>query len=233
METWAAIAILGGVVAMDTTSGPQMMISEPLVSSALIGFLFGDPIAGIAIGVVFQLLWLDYMPLGAVRFTDHNMASLIATASLLSAEKWYGMGGGMVRAGVIPAFLFGILVGWLGLQVTSALWRWNDRRSVALLAKAREGTFSGVVRVHSMGLGAAFLKGVAMTVLFVPVGMELCGLVRHVPAEVRNAFALGSIMIFGTVAASAVHFFWVNERARRPLALGAIGGIVWLIAALR
>ncbi len=233
MEAWAAVAILGGFVAMDTTSGPQIMVSEPLVSSALIGFLFGDPVAGIAIGMLFQLLWLDYMPLGAVRFTDHNMASLIATASLLAAEKCYGMDGGMVRAGVIPAILFGVLVGWFGLQVTSAIWRWNDRRGEVLLAKAHEGSISGVGWAQATGLGAVFLKGVVMTVLFVPAGMVLCGLVRYAPGTVRDAFALGSIMIFGTVAASAANFFWVNERARRPLALGAIGGIVWLIAALR
>ncbi len=230
MEVWAAVALLGGFVAMDTTNGPQVMVSEPIVSSAIIGFLFGDPAAGIAIGVLFQLLWFDYMPLGAVRFTDHNMASLIATASLLAAEKWYGMTGGLIRAGIIPAILFGVLVGWLGLQATSALWRWNDHRGETLVAKVRDGVFSGIVSAQITGLGAAFLKGVVMTVLFVPAGMAICGLIRHAPSVMLDALALGSVLIFGTVAASAAHFFWVNERARRPLALGAIGGIVWLIA---
>jgi mannose PTS system EIIC component len=228
MELWAVLALIGGIVSMDTTSGPQVMISEPLVSCTLVGLLFGMPATGLLLGIVFQLQWFDYMPLGAVRFTDHNMAAFIATASLLMAGTVYGTGGHFLQKGVIPAILFGVFVGYLGLQTTAYIWRRNDRVGEHLVKAIQDGRTSDVVRVHLMGIGMPFLKGVLMTILFIPAGTFVCGLVRHIPARLDDAFTLGSLMIFGTVAASAIHFHWLNAGKRRALLIGSIGGAAFL-----
>ena len=222
------LALIGGVVSMDATSGPQVMVSEPLVSCTLLGLLFGAPQTGILLGVLFQLLWLDYMPLGAVRFTDHNMAAFIATASLLKAWSAYGVGEDALRAGIIPAVLFGVLVGYLGLQATGYIWRRNDRVGDELVRKIQDGGTPGVAAAHLAGIGVFFLKGALMTLLFVPAGAVVCGLVSRLPAAWIEALGDGSLMIFGTVAASAVHFHWLNRGKRRTLLVGSLGGFICL-----
>lgn len=228
MELWAVLVLIGGVVSMDNTSGPQVMVSEPLVSCALVGLLFGMPQTGLLLGVLFQLLWLDYMPLGAVRFTDHNMAAFIATASLLMAGRAYGIGEGALRAGIIPAVLFGVLVGYLGLQATGYIWRRNDRLGDRLARRIQDGGTPGIVAAHLSGIGASFFKGALMSLLFVPAGTFVCGHICRLPAVWNSALTLGSLMIFGTVAASAMHFHWLNEGKRRTLLIGSLGGFVWL-----
>ena len=90
MEVAAALIFVAGMVAMDTSSGPQCLISEPVVSCTILGILFGVPETGLKMGVLFQLLWLGYMPLGAARLADGNMGSFIAVASLISASVIYG-----------------------------------------------------------------------------------------------------------------------------------------------
>jgi mannose PTS system EIIC component len=232
MEFWAVLVFIGGIVSMDTTSGPQVMVSEPLVSCTLLGILFGMPATGLLLGILFQLLWLDYMPLGAVRFTDHNMAAFIATASLLMVGKVYGVREEALRAGIIPAVLFGVLVGYLGLQATGYIWRRNDRVGDDLVREGLAGRAPRVVRAHLSGIGIAFLKGALMTVLFVPAGAAFCSLACHLPSGLRGALANGALMIFGTVAASAIHFHWLNAGKRRPLVIGSIGGFLWLCLAL-
>ncbi len=228
MELWLLLILLGGVVSMDTTSGPQVMVSEPLVSCTILGLLFGMPVEGVLIGILFQLLWLGYMPLGAVRFTDHIMAAFIATASLLYAAHLYGLSGEQVQAGFLPAMLFGVLVGSAGLHLTDFIRDRNGGLSENLQARFERGEMPGVGWWHLAGMAFTFLKGAAMAVVFVPVGAFLCGLTRHLTGTWDHALALGSLIILGAVAAPAVHFYWLGGK-HRYLLYGSVGGVLWFL----
>ena len=41
MEHLLTVAVIAGIVAMVTTNGPQMLLSDPLVSGSVLGILFG------------------------------------------------------------------------------------------------------------------------------------------------------------------------------------------------
>ncbi len=231
MDFWPVVILLGGIVSMDTTAGPQVMVSEPLVSCTLLGVVFGMPETGVLLGILFQLLWLGYMPLGAVRFTDHDMAAFVATASLLAAVRVFGMDARMARAAVLPAMLFGILVGAVGLRLTDYLRQWNGNLSDRVMEEFESGGVTNIGRWHLLGMGMMFLKGAGMTILFVPAGVVTCGLVRFLPFGVQQALMGGSLVILGAVSASALHFYWQNGK-RRYLLLGALGGVAWFFMAL-
>ncbi|MDP2981982.1 MAG: PTS sugar transporter subunit IIC [Candidatus Latescibacter sp.] len=228
METFLLLLLLGGIVSMDTTSGPQVMVSEPLVSCSLLGILLGMPVIGLLMGIVFQLLWFDYMPLGAVRLTDNNMASFISTASLLTAAKVYGFDNTIVRAALLPAMLFGIAVGFSGLYMTVFIRKRNGMRSEEIVSGLERGERPSLGMKHVFGIGTCFLKGVLMALVFVPVGAYLCGLVRHLPFKAVHVLVVGSYIIWGTVAASALHFYWQYNKKRYFL-IGSIGGFLWLL----
>ena len=86
MELFPVILILAGIVAMDTTAGPQLMISEPIVACTVLGLLLGRPELGIMLGILFQFLWLAYLPLGGSGFTDNNMAAFTAVYHELTGD---------------------------------------------------------------------------------------------------------------------------------------------------
>jgi mannose/fructose/N-acetylgalactosamine-specific phosphotransferase system component IIC len=231
MELWPVLIILGGIVSADTTAGPQVMISEPLVSCTLLGLLFGQPGTGVLLGILFQLLWLGYLPLGAVRFTDHDMAAFIATASLLAAVKVYRLGENSTGAAILPAMLYGIIIGSVGLRLTDLIRRRSSILTEQMISLIESGRKANIAFWHFKGMGATFLKGAGMALVFVPAGVFVCGLVRYLPQTGVRALETGSLLILGAVSASALCFYWV-EGKRRYILLGSLGGVVWFFTAL-
>ena len=74
------IALIGGLIGLDRTAVGQFMISQPIVAAPLTGWMLGDPIAGIIIGVVLELIWVLDMPIGAFVPADATISAVSATA---------------------------------------------------------------------------------------------------------------------------------------------------------
>jgi len=228
MEMYLVLLLLAGIVAMDTTSGPQILISEPVVSCSAVGILFNNPETGLMLGILFQLLWLGYLPLGGFAFTDNNMAACISTASLFSAAKFFGLEGNTLKAAFIPVMLFGIIISIVGLHIRNIERRMNDKRSDILLSSLERGEKVSVKCGLFKGISTSFLKGVLMTVIFVPIGTIMCGIVRYLPSSFINSMSLASLIIWGTVSASAVLFYRTKGKSIF-LMLGSIGGFLWIL----
>jgi len=228
MEIYLVLFLLAGIVAMDTTSGPQILISEPLVSCSALGLLFGNPEIGLMLGILFQLLWLGYLPLGGFAFTDNNMAACISTASLFSASKFFGLEGNTLKAAFIPVMLFGIIISIVGLHIRNIERRMNDKRSDILLSSLERSEKVSVKRELFAGIGTSFFKGVLMAVIFVPIGTMICGIVVYLPSSFIYSMSLASLIIWGTVSASAVLFYSTKGKSV-SLILGTIGGFLWIL----
>ena len=228
METYIILLVLAGVIAMDTTSGPQFLISEPVVSCVVLGMLFHRPEFGLWLGILFQLLWLGYLPLGAARLTDGNMAAFIATASLLSAQRLFAIDDVLVKAAVIPALFYGIAVGAVGLYLTKFVRKTNGMRNDVLRSRFETGEDASLAKAHLAGIGSSFLRGVVMALVLVPGGTVLLGCIRFLSAQMAIIMSTASLLIWGAVSASAVLFFWRRERSRY-FVLGSLGGLVWIL----
>ena len=228
MEMYAVILIAAGLIAMDTTGGPQILISEPVVSCSMLGLLFGKPELGIGTGVLFQLLWLGYMPLGATRLIDGNMAAFISTAGLFSASRIFGLDVGLIKAAIIPAMLFGVVTGIFGLHATQAVRRINGRRNESLRLQLIAGDTDSVAKTHVAGICLSFIRGVLMALVLVPVGAFLFGSLRFLPQQAADIMSHASLFVWGVVSASAIVFFKLKEK-RRYIVLGSIGGLLWTL----
>ena len=228
METYLVLILLAGIVAMDTTSGPQLLISEPIISCLVIGMLFGKPQAGLMLGMFFQLLWLGYMPLGAVSFIDGNMAAFISTTSLFTAEKVFEFTETLSKAAVIPAMFYGVFVGFSGLYLTGIIRRRNSRRSEILLLQLETGEIPSIARWHFVGVGLSFLRGVAMAIVLVPIGTLLFGLLLYFPVILVKGMYLASSIIWGSVAASSIMLYIIKGK-KTALIMGFLGGFLWIL----
>lgn len=81
MTTWITVALMGGLVGLDTTSFPQVMISRPLVAGTLTGAILGQPMAGLAIGFVMEAFSLLTLPVGAARYPESGTATVAAVGA--------------------------------------------------------------------------------------------------------------------------------------------------------
>jgi len=227
MLTYLLLLLLAGIVATDTTSGPQMLFSEPLVSCSLGGVIIGDPAIGIEIGMMFQLLWIGYMPLGAVRFTDSNMGAIISLASLYTAGDLFSLAGSEYRAAVIPALIVGIAAGLAGSRFRHRVRRFNNRVSETLLSKVERGETPSVTPWHLAGIGASFFRGTLMAVVFIPLGAAACAFTVALPDRVVTGMAWSVPLVWGIACASTV-FFSAMKGHKTALATGLAVGVAWV-----
>jgi len=89
MITEAIVAgAVGGVLWLDRFQIFQVMISRPMVSAPLVGWASGDLSAGLASGLLFEMLWLRRPPVGGFISPDVTLASIAtcAVTALVRAE---------------------------------------------------------------------------------------------------------------------------------------------------
>ncbi len=231
MCIYLLLILLGGIVALDTTAGPQILISEPIVSCTLLGILFSYPGTGVLIGILYQLLWLGYLPLGGTAFTDNNLAAFVSTASYFTARNVFNLSGAAERAALIPMMLIAAAVGYLGLRLHVYEQRINGKRNDMCLKRFEDGGTLSVGRLHGAGIATAYAKGALVTAVTVPPGMLFCGAVTALPSWGFEGISHASAVITGLAAASAILFYRLKDK-NVSLIFGALCGCIWILLVL-
>jgi len=146
------LAIMAGIVAVDTTAAFQLMISQPVVAATLAGLVVGEPASGLMVGLTLQLVWTGVLPVGGAGFPDAGVAAVVGagTAGLLARSGQPA--GWTVASGLVLA----LVVGMVGKLVVARL----RRKNVALADRAREAVVSGdigaVRRIVLRAIGLRF-----------------------------------------------------------------------------
>ncbi len=74
-------ATIGGLLWLDRYQFGQLMVSRPIVVGPVIGGALGDFSVGLAVGVLFEVLWLRRPPIGGFIAPDVTFDSTVATAA--------------------------------------------------------------------------------------------------------------------------------------------------------
>ncbi len=74
-------ALAGTVVYLDTSVLGQTLLGQPIVACVLYGLLVDRPEIGLFFGVIFELLWLANLQIGAAKFSEGSIGAIIATAT--------------------------------------------------------------------------------------------------------------------------------------------------------
>src|SRR4029077_12654903 len=125
-----ALVVWGTFVGVDLVSLPQMMIARPLVAGTVAGAILGDIPTGLKLGVVFELLQYDILPVGAVRYPEYGPATVAAVATAHASAGVLGLGLGA---------LVGLVTGLFGGLTINVLRRVNSRVIHAGGAPAQTG----------------------------------------------------------------------------------------------
>jgi mannose PTS system EIIC component len=71
-------AAWAGVISLDITAIGPFMISQPMVAGPIFGWLMGNILAGVIIGGIVQLVWIDVTPVGVGIPFDTTSVTLLA-----------------------------------------------------------------------------------------------------------------------------------------------------------
>jgi len=223
IELLIALLVWGTLVGVDLVSLPQMMIARPLVAGTVAGAILGDIPTGLKLGVVFELLQYDILPVGAVRYPEYGPATVAAVATAHASAGVLGLGLGA---------LVGLVTGLFGGLMINVLRRVNSRIVHAAAAQLESGDPSVLVRLHVGGLLRDALRAALVTVF----GLVLAWLARPLLGgvlSVRGAVLLAVAIVATALAAGAAGTLRLVGRGPNLawFAAGLTGGIVatiWL-----
>jgi len=221
----SVIALLGWgtLVGVDLVSVPQMMIARPLVAGTVAGAILGDIDTGLKLGVVFELLQYDILPVGAVRYPEYGPATVAAVATAHAAAGALGLGLGAV---------VGLVTGLVGGVTMHLMRRMNSRIVNGASVALESGDPQVLLRLHVGGI----LRDIARAALVTALGLALAWIVPPYLTGVltpRGEMLLAVAAIAAALAAGAAGTLRLVGRGPNLawFAAGLGGGIVaatWL-----
>ena len=198
---------------MDAVSWPQVMISRPLVSATIGGWLLGNPAAGILVGAVLEMFALRHPPFGAAKYPDTGPAGLVAGASFAAA-------GGVAIGALLVSVAVGWALAWVGTVTVHVRRRLNERiMSPAVELAADPGLLE---QRHRLAIWLDALRGGILVAAFlVPSVLAVTLAVGTGPSDLGR-YAIASLVLGLAASAGA---------AGRASAFGVRGGPLLLVGA--
>ena len=83
------ISFVGGLLCLDRVF-IQAMISRPVIIAPVIGLILGNPYAGLIIGAILELFWIDRIPIGTYIPPNDSIAAVVATSTAILAGQALG-----------------------------------------------------------------------------------------------------------------------------------------------
>jgi mannose/fructose/N-acetylgalactosamine-specific phosphotransferase system component IIC len=223
--------VLGGLAALDATPVAQTLASQPLVTSAVLGVLWGDPRTALEVGVVLQVLAACTLPVGARTPEDYATGGVVGAGTALALASNADFES--LRA---ACTLIGAFTGMLAAMGGVPLVKWQRRRNEGLArwceAELRAGREGALGAAHLAAVVLAFAVALAYTAAGLAAGVGVGQwLVRDHSIRLSHAWMVLQPVWVGFGLAQLLHAF-VQRRLARTGAFAAALLTAWLLLVL-
>ena len=220
------IAFLGSLIVLDTTVVFQSLISQPLITCTIIGYILGDIQLGLQIGFLLQLLWLSSIPVGAAIVPEGNVAAIIITTLIIKhsnqVESFYTF--------FVLTTIYGILISYIGGQIVVLYRKTNIILMQKVTKNIQKGKFSYLGKVNLVALCYHYGLFLILMILSFYLG-DLCfEIFSLVPKTFEPYFQYGAISIFG-IGIGLILPIYREKYSQSIIFIGLIIGIFifWII----
>jgi len=220
------ISFIGGLVSIDTASGWQVMISQPVVSCPVIGYFFGFPALGLLMGILLELPWLINVPLGGVHGAEGNLGAIVAAALSFYLKSHMVNGENII---VIIAIMYSLVVARAGIYSVELMRRANLRLIHAADIAADQGDTKRISCLNLLGVFYSFIMGFLLVGIGYTAGIiMLKPLAAFIYPDFNFAFGMAKYGLLGLgVGALATHF--ITKESRWYVVVPFLTGILLLI----
>lgn len=204
--------LLGAVVALicglDRVAIFQFMVSRPIVAAPLAGLALGDPMIGLQVGLLVELLWLARLPVGAAVPPDDTQVSIAATVMVIILGPLLGASGIEL---VLTSLLVSIPFGKVGQYFDHYARHYNVRLARQVELAFEKESIAAAEWQHLRGLVSFSLAAIATYAVILLGGLIVIPFIwpfLHQPLSYSGdwlALALplvGIAVILGTVNVS-------------------------------
>jgi mannose/fructose/N-acetylgalactosamine-specific phosphotransferase system component IIC len=137
-------SFFAGLLELDNVQAGQFLLSRPAFAGPLLGWLNGCPMEGAKIGLLTELIYLDFIPIGGVVPPN----GLVTAAAGVLVFSWTGLPES-------AAFFSGILAGFLYCGVEYRLR--SSRSSLTAVIESEVG--NGIIRIKRRLAGSLLTEG--------------------------------------------------------------------------
>jgi mannose/fructose/N-acetylgalactosamine-specific phosphotransferase system component IIC len=231
-----SISLAGGAISLDRTAAFQTMVSRPLVTAPLVGWMLGNPLMGLAVGVVLELLFIGDLPVGThIPVNETGLAVVITSVIATALDAMGGPGIHEVRYfGVTGALLLFPPVLLLMIPL-NAVYQWADALTRRINARfyhcaersLESGTHVNLMKENLKGLLLFFLTGsAALFITLLPLTIAASYIGAFINLPFFFFFALAGCVILGVAAAfNAVS----TDRSLMIFTAAGLGAAIYLV----
>lgn len=164
-------AFIGGITALDKYS-LLILVSEPLIISASVGACFNNIQGGILVGIIWQLMWVGEIPIGAVDSHDSSAGAIVSASLYLNLLQKFPDFNGLV---LTISIIAGIIAAYISGEFISDKRRFHSKYSSMVERYALQASSAKIESVFILGLAEQFISGALVTALIFVVFYLLFG----------------------------------------------------------
>lgn len=181
------ISFVGGLLCLDRVF-IQAMISRPIIVAPLIGVILGNPYAGLIIGALLELFWIDRIPIGIyIPPNDSIAAAMAASTAILAGQSLGAVTKELMALSILLAIPVGILVRKIDVKIVES----NNLLSDRALDEAKKRNVRAIENKIYAGLAKVSLFYVVslliLQIIFIPV---LIWIYPKLPVQINTMLSL-------------------------------------------
>lgn len=183
------ISFAAAVLSLDITAFGQFMVSRPIVSATLVGYLLGDVNTGFWVGMMVELIWISALPMGAAIPIDTTAVAILSVAYGLKVQPFD-------RAGVILALILAVGVGML-FRKADLLIRYLNVKIIHWVEEGiKEGKEGRISAGIYTGIFLFFLKSFVLYMIAIYPGQQIIKFIyQHLDARMLTGLRLTWILL--------------------------------------
>jgi mannose/fructose/N-acetylgalactosamine-specific phosphotransferase system component IIC len=196
------IALIGSLLALDTTVAFQFLISQPLFSCTLIGYLSGNPMVGLQVGFYLQLIWLSSLPVGAAILPEGNTAAIVIAAlvtGFYNGDNFYSL--------LVIGLFYGLLISYFGGELVVLYRKTNTFILHKAITFAGKGETKYLSYINLFALSYHFFLMFILIIAALTIGDFLFGYLSQLPSAWEVFFKYGAIGLLGTGVGLVLPFY--------------------------
>jgi PTS system mannose-specific IIC component len=205
-------SFLGAVLCLDRVC-VQAMVSRPIVAAPILGFVFNDPLTGLAAGAFIELIWIDRLPIGTYIPPNESLVAIVITSSTILAGQSLGHTTKELLALSILLYLpLGRMSQWLDKRIIES----NDTLSMAAMEDAMVANMDGLSRRHLHAIARYFFIYLTIIIALLSLGIMILVTVYPIlPDAARKTLTLA--YFFMPILGIAVAITTINLRGMVPI----------------
>ncbi len=201
-------ALVSLICGLDRVAILQMMVSRPIVAAPLTALLLGEPLVGLQIGVMVELLWLARLPVGAAVPPDDTQVAIASSVLVIALGQSLDASGTEL---LLLCLFVAIPLGKVGQYFDRYAREYNVRLVKQVSSALSRGSFLAAEGQHLRGLISFSLSSLGTYAVIILGGWSIIPLLwpyvqqplSYSSSWMQLAFPLvGITVILGTINVS-------------------------------